>query len=70
MRTFTLLVAVILSLLAGCKSAPEQRVSVGLRVHVPDPLAKNRHRAAKIPIDLTVEYTVGGQPQPKPCDDE
>ncbi len=71
MRTFTVLVAVTLSLLTGCKSAPQQRVSVGLRVHVSDPLASNRHRAAKIPLDLMIEYEVSGQPaQPEPNSDQ
>ncbi len=58
-----------LVVLAGCEIPPRQRVSLGLRVHVPDPTSRNRHRAAKIPIDLTVDYEIGGEPQ-KPAEDD
>jgi hypothetical protein len=68
MRWFTASVVCALLALAGCEHAPKQRVSVGLRVHVPDPAHKGRHRAAKIPIDLTVDYEIGGDQKP-PADD-
>lgn len=72
MRTFTWpVVCSALILLAGCKSTAPQRVSVGLRVHVPDPTPQGRHRSAKIPIDVMVEYEVGGEKnQPQVCDNE
>ncbi|MBP9750881.1 MAG: hypothetical protein KBC95_03470 [Candidatus Peribacteraceae bacterium] len=70
MRWLKAMVLWSLLLLVGCEHAPKQRVSVGLRVHIPDPTVRNRHRAAKIPLDLTVDYEIGGAPKPAEDDDQ
>ncbi len=62
MRTFTLLILSLL-LLTGCESAPKQKITVGVRLSAPIPIKGARHHAAKTPLDLTVEYEIGGEKQ-------
>ncbi len=60
-------VFLLLCVLLGCQAPPRQRITVGVRVSPPP---GRRHTAAKIPIDLRIDYEWGVEPKGEPSSDD